>query len=52
MRKGCRIYAVEAISEDNNPSTKFHLILFEFEDVFPSELPGLPLYENLISPFS
>jgi hypothetical protein len=36
MRKGCRIYVVEVISEDKNPSTKFHPILFEFEDVFPS----------------
>ena len=40
--KGCRIYAVEAISEHSNPSGKLHPILSEFGDVFPPNLPGLP----------
>jgi len=41
-RKGCQIYVVELISEDVNASDKLHPILFEFADVFPLELPGLP----------
>jgi hypothetical protein len=42
MRKGCKIYVVEMISEDENPSDKLHPILSEFADVFPPKLPGLP----------
>jgi len=42
MRKGCQIYAIEAVSEDNKPHENSLPILSEFADVFPSELPGLP----------
>jgi len=42
MRKGCKIYAVEMVPTNEKSSDKLHPLLFEFVDVFPLELPGLP----------
>jgi hypothetical protein len=33
---------VEAVNERKGPSLDQYLVLSEFQDVFPNELPGLP----------
>jgi hypothetical protein len=33
---------VEAVNERKGPSLDQYLVLLEFKDVFPNELPGLP----------
>jgi hypothetical protein len=47
MRKGCRLYVVEAVSEGKGPSMDQYPKLSEFVDVFPKELPGLPFEREL-----
>lgn len=42
MRKGYKIFFVEAVTKDNRPHENSHPILSEFVDVFPLELPRLP----------
>jgi hypothetical protein len=42
LRQGCRLYVVEVVSERKGPSLDQYLVLSEFQDVFPNELPGLP----------
>jgi hypothetical protein len=42
MKKGCWIYAVEAVCEGENSSAQLHPVLAEYQDVFPPELPGFP----------
>jgi hypothetical protein len=42
LRQGCRLYVVEAVNERKGPSLDQYLVLLEFKDVFPNELPGLP----------
>jgi hypothetical protein len=42
LRQGCRLYVVEALNERKGPSLDQYLVLSEFKDVFPNELPGLP----------
>eukprot|EP00253_Pinus_taeda_P027890 PITA_27890 len=40
--EGCKLYVVEAVSDQKGPSLDQHPILSKFKDVFPKELPGLP----------
>jgi hypothetical protein len=42
LRQGCRSYVVEEVNERKGPSLDQYLVLSEFKDVFPNELPGLP----------
>ena len=42
MRKGCQLYIIEFVSDEKGPSLNQYLVLVEFSDVFPKELPGLP----------
>ena len=42
LRQGCKLYVVEAISDQKGPSLDQHLSLSEFKYVFPKELPRLP----------
>jgi hypothetical protein len=42
LRQGCRLYVVEAVKDRKGPSLDQYLVLSEFQDVFPNELPGLP----------
>ena len=42
LRQGCRLYVVEEVNERKGPSLDQYLVLSEFKDVFPNELPGLP----------
>jgi hypothetical protein len=42
MRKGCRLYVVEAVSERKGTSLDQYPVLSEFKDVFSNELLGLP----------
>lgn len=51
MRKGCYIYVVEMVHADDKSLDKLHPLLSEFVDIFPPELPRLPLVEKSISPF-
>jgi hypothetical protein len=43
-RKGCPLCAIQVLNfvEDNKPRLEDHLILREYQDVFPKEVPGLP----------
>ena len=43
-RKGCHLYATHKLetSGDENPRLEDYLVLQEFKDVFPDEIPGLP----------
>ena len=43
MRKGCKIYAFEAINEDINFPAALHPIIQEFKDVIPKDFPGMSL---------
>jgi hypothetical protein len=47
LRQGCRLYVVEAVNERKGPSLDQYLVLSEFKDVFPNELPGLPPQRGL-----
>jgi hypothetical protein len=38
---------VEAVNERKGPSLDQYPVLSEFKDVFPNELPGLPLEREL-----
>ena len=38
---------MEAVSERKGPSLDQYPVLLEFKDVFPKELPGLPLEREL-----
>jgi hypothetical protein len=38
---------VESINEGKGPSLNQYLVLLEFKDVFPKELPGLPPQREL-----
>jgi hypothetical protein len=42
MRRGCQIYAMEAVNERKGPSLDQYPVLLEFKDVFLNELSGLP----------
>ena len=42
MGRGCYLYIVDAISNEKGPSLNKYLVLVEFNDVFPKELPRLP----------
>jgi hypothetical protein len=42
LRKGCRLYVVEAVNERKGPFLDQYPLLSEFKDVFPNELLGLP----------
>ena len=49
--KGCRLYAAHVLEVTKNETPRledFH-VLQEFRDVFPDEIPGLPLKRTLIS---
>jgi hypothetical protein len=43
-QKGCSLYAIQVLKtiEGDKPSPDDHLILREYRDVFPEEVPGLP----------
>ena len=42
LRQDCKLYLVEAASDQKGPSLDQHPVLSEFKDVFPKELPRLP----------
>ena len=42
MGNGCYLYIIEAISNEKGTSLNQYLVLVEFNDVFPKELPRLP----------
>ena len=43
-RKGCRVYEahVVEVAENETIRLEYYLVLQEFMDVFPDEIPGLP----------
>eukprot|EP00253_Pinus_taeda_P015287 PITA_15287 len=45
LRKGCQAYVIQKVSKEKGPS--LDPVLAEFPDVFPKELPGLPLVREL-----
>jgi hypothetical protein len=48
MHKGCKIYAILALDEKGVAEGLEHLLMVkEFADVFPEELPGMPLEREL-----
>ena len=48
MRKGCKIYAILALNEKGVAEGLEHLpVVREFVDVFPEELPRMPLEREL-----
>jgi len=47
LRKGCKLYVDEVVSDQKGPSLDQHPVLPKFEDVFPKELPGLPLMREI-----
>jgi hypothetical protein len=42
LRKGCRLYVVEAVKDRKGPTLDQYPVLSEFQDFFPNELPALP----------
>jgi hypothetical protein len=48
-REGCPLYAINVLEsvEDNKQNLKNHPILREYRDVFPEEVPGLPLRRDI-----
>jgi hypothetical protein len=44
FRKGCQLYATHILdsTEDKGPNLEDYLVLQDFSDVFPDEVPGLP----------
>eukprot|EP00253_Pinus_taeda_P003078 PITA_03078 len=47
LRKGCQAYVIQEVSQEKGPSLGQYPVLAEFPDVFPKELPGLPLVREL-----
>jgi hypothetical protein len=48
MRKGCKIYTILALNEKGVAEGLEHLLVVrEFVEVFPKELPGMPLEREL-----
>ena len=47
LRQGCQLYVVEVVKKRKGPSLDQYSVLLEFKDVFPNELPGLPLEREL-----
>jgi hypothetical protein len=48
MRKGCKLYVILALKEKGVAEGLEHLpVVREFADVFPEELPGMPLEREL-----
>eukprot|EP00253_Pinus_taeda_P020588 PITA_20588 len=47
LRNGCQAYVIQEVSEGKGPSLGQYLVLAEFPDVFPKELPGLPPVREL-----
>eukprot|EP00253_Pinus_taeda_P015342 PITA_15342 len=50
IRKGCQVYAIQvgyANSKDKSISLHSIPVIQEFTDVFPEEIPGLPLRRNI-----
>ena len=43
LRQGCHLFVVETVSDSKGPSLNSYPVLSEFKDVFPKELPQLPL---------
>jgi hypothetical protein len=48
-RKGCPLYAIQVLNSTEGKEMKVedHPVLWEFRDVFPEEVPGLPLKRDL-----
>jgi hypothetical protein len=48
-RKGCPLYAIQVLKtiEGAKPSPDDHPVLREYRDVFPEEVPGLPLRRDI-----
>jgi hypothetical protein len=48
-KKGCPLYAIQVLKsvEDDKPSLEDHPTLREYRDVFPEEVPGLPLRRDI-----
>jgi hypothetical protein len=48
-RKGCPLFAIQVLEsvEDDKPNLEDHPILREYRDVFPEEVPGLPLRRDI-----
>jgi hypothetical protein len=51
-RKGCPLYAIQVLEsvEDDKPSLEDHPTLREYRDVFPEEVPSLPLRRDIDLP--
>eukprot|EP00253_Pinus_taeda_P030136 PITA_30136 len=50
VRKGCQVYAIQvgyANTKDESASLNDIPVIQEFTDVFPEEIPGLPLRRNI-----
>ena len=49
VRKGCNLFAVDIQDVDSNREQRIEYfpVLEEFKDVFPEEIPGLPLKRDL-----
>ena len=50
MIKGCKLYAIRVLDlllNENQTPLKQHPVLDEFPDVFPEEIPGLPLEREI-----
>jgi hypothetical protein len=48
MHKGCKLYAILALNEKGVVEGLEHLpVVREFADIFPEELPGMPLEREL-----
>jgi hypothetical protein len=43
----CELYSIEITSEDNDPSLDQFLLLPKLVDIFPNELPKLPLERDM-----
>jgi hypothetical protein len=48
-RKGCPLYAIQVLNATESKELKIedHPVLWEFKDVFPEEVPGLPPKRDL-----
>jgi hypothetical protein len=48
-RKGCPLYAIQVLKTigDDKPSLEYHPTLREYKDVFPEEVPSLPLRRDI-----
>ena len=42
LRQGCQLLVVEMVSDSKGPSLNSYVVLSDFKDVFPEELPQLP----------